>query len=355
MKDPYGVLGVARSASTDEIKRAYRRLARTMHPDVNPGDPKAEERFKDLNAAYDLLSDADKRARFDRGEIDANGQERPFGFRGGHAGAGPGGFGGFSGFRAGGGRTDGSAGSAGSAGSDGGFHFRFEDLFKGADTVEDIFARAQSAKRKGSGAGGGAGSGPGGGGSQTGAARGGDAQYRLRVAFEEAALGTTRRITLTSGKTLDVRVPPGTESGAVLRLRGQGQAGRFGGPAGDALVEIVVREHPVFRREGDDVIADVPVGLREAVLGAKITVPTIDGRVAVTVPEGSNTGATLRLRGKGLPRKDGPAGARGDQLVRLRLVLEDPKDEKLRAFARKWQPAGAADVRTGLEDPATDG
>ncbi|WP_299439198.1 J domain-containing protein [uncultured Rhodospira sp.] len=330
MKDPYAVLGVPRSASADEIRRAYRRLARTMHPDVNPGDPEAEDRFKELSAAHDVLADPDKRARFDRGEIDAQGQDRPFGFRH-HPGAGP--------------RT-----AKGRARSDGGFHFHFEDLFKGADSFEDIFARAQSAKHRATGAGGGGAQGHGR------PQRGGDAQYRLRVPFEDAALGTSRRITLTTGKTLDVRVPPGTENGSTLRLRGQGNPGHHGGEAGDALVEILVKDHPVFRRAGDDVIAEVPVSLREAVLGAKITVPTLSGRVAVTVPEGSNTGATLRLRGKGLPRKDGTGtDARGDQLVRLRIVLEDADDEALRAFVRKWRPADARDVRADMEDPAKEG
>jgi DnaJ-class molecular chaperone len=312
-----------------------------MHPDVNKDDPRAEDRFKDLNAAHNLLSDATKRARYDRGEIDANGQERPFGFRPG-GGSGRGGFG--SNFRSGfGGGGAGGARYRQSGDPEGGMHFRFEDLFKGANSFDDIFARAQSAKRKGAG-------GP------HEAARGGDSRYRLTVSFEEAALGAERRVALANGKTLKVRVPAACIGGTTLRLRGQGGASDQGGQPGDALVEIVVREHPVFSARGDDVIADVPVSLREAVLGGKITVPTVDGRVAVTVPEGSNTGATLRLRGKGLPKKDGTLDARGDQLVRLRIVLEDPKDEKLKGFARKWTPAGGTqDVRSHLEDPAPEG
>ncbi|SDD81179.1 DnaJ C-terminal domain-containing protein [Rhodospira trueperi] len=324
MKDPYDVLGVPRSASAEDIKRAYRRLARTMHPDVNPNDPRAEDRFKELNAAHDLLADPDTRARFDRGEIDASGQERPFGFRR-HGGTQA--------------KKDRAGAGARDGGGDGGFHF--EDLFKGADSFDDIFARAQSAKRRASGGSG-----------KAAPRRGSDAQYRLRVSFEDAALGTSRRITLTTGRTLDVRVPPGTASGTTLRLRGQGNPGLHGGEAGDALVEILVRDHPVFRRAGDDIIAEVPVSLREAVLGAKITVPTLTGRVALTIPEGANTGTTLRLRGKGLPGKDGAAG---DQLVRLRLVLEDASDEKLRAFVRRWQPTDARDVRAAMEDQAKEG
>ncbi len=331
MTDPYAVLGVARGAGADEIKRAYRRLARTMHPDVNAGDPKAEERFKALSAAHDLLGDPEKRARYDRGEIDADGNERPFGFGGARRGA--------RGFGAGAAGPDQGQGQAGD-----GLHFRFEDLFKGADSFEDIFARAQAAKRRGARAG--ASGGAAGGGPDP--VRGGDAHYRLTVSFEDAARGVTRRIALANGKTLDVRVPPGTEAGAVLRLRGQGGPGRHGGEAGDARVEILVREHPVFRRDGLDVVAEIPVSLREAVLGAKITVPTIDGRVAVTVPEGTNSGTTLRLRGKGLVRPD---GTRADQRVHLRVVLEDAHDEALRAFARKWHPKGdGRDVRAGVMD-----
>jgi len=337
MKDPYALLGVDRKASAEDIKRAYRRLARTLHPDVNTKDPRAEDRFKDVNAAYDLLSDADKRARFDRGEIDANGQERGFGFGGGARRS-------SSGFNQG----FGSAGPGWGTDGDGGVHFRFDDLFKGAQSFEDIFARAQAAKRGGTG-GGARGAGTGG----VRPTRGADVQYRLRVSFEDAARGATQRISLTNGRTLNVRIPEGTESGTTLRLRGQGKAGAHGGEAGDALVEILVRDHPVFRRQGDDVIAEVPVSLSEAVLGAKITVPTVDGRVAVTIPEGSNTGATLRLKGKGLPKKDGPSGARGDQLVKLRLVVEDPDDQKLRAFLRGWRPAKGRDVRADLEDQAT--
>lgn len=339
MKDPYALLGVGREASAEDIKRAYRKLARTLHPDVNTRDPRAEDRFKDVNAAYDLLSDADRRARFDRGEIDANGQERGFGFGRGGAGRPRGGFG----------FADGWAGAGAGAGSDagdGGAHFRFDDLFKGAESFEDIFARAQAAKRAAGGAGGAGRARP---------ARGADAQYRLRVAFEDAARGATRRISLTNGRTVNVRIPPGTETGTTLRLRGQGKPGRHGGEAGDALVEILVRDHPVFRRQGDDVVAEVPVSLSEAVLGAKITVPTVDGRVAVTVPEGANAGALLRLKGKGLPRKDGPEGARGDQLVRLRIVIDDPEDDRLRSFLRGWRPTRPRDVRADLDDPADPG
>ena len=348
MKDPYALLGVNRAASAEDIKRAYRTLARRLHPDVNTKDPRAEDRFKEVNAAYDLLSDSDKRARFDRGEIDASGQERGFGAGRGARGRRGGGFGfGFADGWSGSGAAAG-AGAGGRAGDgtgdgtgDGGAHFRFDDLFKGAETFEDIFARAQAAKRSG-------GAGPG----RARPVRGADAQYRLRIAFEDAARGATRRISLTNGRTVNVRIPPGTESGTMLRLRGQGKPGSNGGDAGDAMVEILVRDHAMFRRQGDDVFAEVPVSLSEAVLGARITVPTVDGRVTVSVPEGSNAGAILRLKGKGLPRKEGPDGGRGDQLVRLRIVIDDPADERLRTFLRGWRPANARDARADMEDPA---
>jgi len=317
MRDPYSVLGVSRTASQDEIKRAYRRLARTLHPDLNPGDPKAEEKFKEASAAYDLLADADKRRRFDRGEINADGTEKPFA-RGAHGGFGQG-FGG-GGFRGGfrGARTS------------GGGSFSFEDIFGagGPGGDEDIFSDLfRSASR-----------GPGGR-HRTAPQRGPDKRYRLHVTFEDAALGTTRTLPLAGGRKVNVKVPPGCAEGHVLRLKGMGGPGLHGGTDGDALVEVHIKPHPVFRREGNDVIADIPISLHEAVLGAKITVPTVDGKVQVTVPEGSNTGTVLRLRGKGIPGED---GKRGDQLCKLRLVLEDPKDPKLKSFVKKWTPAGTS-------------
>jgi DnaJ-class molecular chaperone len=305
MKDPYTVLGVARSASQDEIKSAYRKLARAMHPDVNRDDPKAEDKFKDVTAAYDLLSDKDKRARFDRGEIDAQGNER--GFRPGGAGAG------FRGRR--------SAG-AGAGGGYGGFRFD-SSMFGDDDIFSDMFRQASRGP-------GGPGAGP---------RKGVDNQYRLKVSFEEAALGCTKRITLTNRKTLDVRIPPGSEDGRTLRLKGQGGEGTAGGPAGDALVEIGVKEHAFFTRDGANVILELPVTLKEAVLGAKVTVPTLEGKVSVTVPEGSNNGATLRLRGRGIPVEN---EVRGDLLVKLVLTLDDPKDPKLAAAVKK------------LKDPEVD-
>ncbi|GEO81320.1 DnaJ C-terminal domain-containing protein [Pararhodospirillum oryzae] len=300
MRDPYVVLGVARTATPDEVKNAYRKLARSMHPDVNRSDPRAEERFKEVSSAYHLLSDPQRRARFDRGEIDAQGNERTY-----RPGPGTGGFG-FRSRRPAGDRGEGFKPGAG---------FGEDDLFS------DMFRRASRGAGDANGAG--AGLRP---------QRGQDAHYRLKVSFEEAALGCTRRITLTNRKTLDVRIPPGWEDGHTLRLKGQGAAGIAGGAAGDALVEIGVREHPVFRRDERNVIAEIPVTLREAVLGARITVPTLEGLVTLTVPEDSNTGTVLRLRGKGIPAED---AVRGDLLVHLRIVLPDPADPRLKAVVRK--------------------
>lgn len=325
MRDPYTVLGVPKGASQDEIKKAYRRMARTMHPDLHPGDEKAADRFKEINAAYGLLGDADKRAKFDRGEIDADGNPRHPGFGGGagggsyrwrNTGAGPGG------------------GAGGRAG--GPFGFDFDTAFGDDDLFSDIFARA-SRGRGGPGAG-----------SRQPPRKGPDSHYRLTVSFAEAATGTTRRVRLSNGKTLDVKIPPRSEDGATLRLKGQGLKPPNAVTPGDALVEISIKPGGPFRYEGeDDVVVTVPVTLKEAVLGAKVTVPTLTGKVAVTVPEGSNGGTTLRLRGKGAPKKG--STDHGDLLVRLNVVVSDPKDSALKAFLQDWTPEGGdADVRAKL-------
>ncbi|MCF8480341.1 MAG: J domain-containing protein [Rhodospirillum sp.] len=303
MRDPYTVLGLARNASPEEIKSAYRKLARTMHPDVNRDDPKAEDKFKEISGAHELLSDPQKRARFDRGEIDAQGNER--GFRPG-PGAGAGGFRGRRGAAGGGGPRPG-AGFGG---------FNFDSMFADDDVISDMLRQASR--------------GPGGPGAHP--QRGQDAQYRLKVTFVEAALGCTKRITLTNRKTLDVRIPPGWEDGKAMRLKGQGGESPNGGPKGDALVEIGIKDHAFFKREGQNVALTLPVTLKEAVLGAKVAVPTLEGKVSVTVPEGSNSGATLRLRGKGIP---GENDVRGDLLVKLSITLDDPKDDKLVSLVKK--------------------
>ncbi|WP_019644419.1 DnaJ C-terminal domain-containing protein [Novispirillum itersonii] len=313
MRDPYEVLGISRSASAEDIKKTYRKLARSLHPDVNPGDAKAEERFKEVTAAYDLLSDETKRARFDRGEINPDGTERmrnPWGnARGGHGG-------GHGGAQRGG--------------------FGFDSMFSEDDLFSEMF---RSASR-------------GSGGRQHSAPRkGADVHYSLTVTFEEAALGAARAITLTNGKKINVKVPPACEDGKSLRLKGMGSPGQLGGADGDALVEITVAPHPLFRREKQDVIAELPVTLKEAVLGAKVVVPTVDGRVTVTIPEGSNSGTTLRLRGKGIPAAANSESQRGDQLVRLRITLSDPQDAALKAFLTDWDDtAPNPRVKLGLED-----
>lgn len=297
MKDPYQTLGVARGASQDEIKKAYRKLARSLHPDLNPGNKQAEDRFKEISAAYDLLSDPEKRGKFDRGEIDASGAEKPrWGWRAHAEGA-----------------------AAGKYREAGGFGFDPDDI------LSELFGR-----RRGAAAG------------ETVRVHGADQHYALRVPFVEALLGATKRITLPTGKSLDVRVPPGTEDGRTLRLKAQGSPGTGGGRAGDAYIEIKVEPHPFFSREGNDILLELPVTLPEAVLGAKVTVPTVDGKVALTIPPGSNTGSTLRLRGKGVPHGQ----ARGDQLVRLKVMLPDRPDRELEEFLRDWAPRHGYDVRT---------
>lgn len=305
-RDPYTVLGVPRGADAAAIKKAFRAKARTAHPDSNPNDPKAEERFKEINKAYEILGDAQKRARFDRAEIDADGNETAAAFGGGRR-AGGGGFGG---------------GARG---------FSFEDIFGGgAESFEDILRGA---------------SGRSGGGFQQ---RGGNSSYTLKVSLLDALNGATKRIGLTNGKTLDVRIPPGTETGKVLRLKGQGLPGPGGGPAGDALIEIVVEEHPLFKRREHDILLDLPVTLKEAVLGAKVTVPTPTGAVALSIPKGSSSGKQLRLRGKGAaftnPGDDLPR--HGDLIVTLMIAIPE-RDAALEAFAEAWQPA-AHDPRKGM-------
>jgi DnaJ-class molecular chaperone len=302
MKDPYQTLGVGRSASADEIKKAYRKLAKKLHPDLNPGNKKVEQEFKEVSAAYDLLSDADKRAKFDRGEIDASGAERPGrGFYRSYAESGQG------------------------AKYRGGENVFDDDIFS------DLF-----------GGGFGARAGTGGRGGARMNIRGADVSYSATADFIEAALGAKKRLTLTDGKTLDVTIPPGTEDGQTLRLKGQGLPGMGSGPAGDAFIEVRVEPHPLFTRQGNDIHLELPVSLPEAVLGGAINVPTIDGTVSLKVPAGSNTGSVLRLRGKGVPRGK---GERGDQYVKLRVALPDKPDKELTEFVERWAKKNAYDAR----------
>jgi DnaJ-class molecular chaperone len=307
MKDPYSVLGMQKSASQDEIKAAYRKLAKELHPDVNPGDDAVEQKFKEVSAAYNLLSDKEKRGKYDRGEINADGSPRYD-----------------SAFHRAYSQADARRGAgAGNAGSGGGFNFSggdFEDLFS------DLFGRTRRT-----------------GGRQTGTVKGQDVQYTIQVTFDEAARGIRRRVTLYDGKSIDVTIPPGTEDGQTLRLKGQGMPGLSGAAAGDAFILVQVDDDPRFRREGQDVHVTVPVTLDEAILGGKIQVPTIDGTVSVTVPAGSNTGSRLRLKGKGVSGKRG--GVQGDQIVHLEVVLPDKPDPELRKFIQEWATKHRYDVR----------
>ena len=304
MADPYSLLGVARGADEAAIKSAYRKLAKQLHPDRNKDNPKAAERFAEVTRAYDLLSDKDKRARFDRGEIDAEGNPtHPFGFGGGGGG--------------------GTYTRSGGASPGGGFEFNADGADFG-DIFENLFGggRGRSSGGFGGGFGGGRRAAP--------PEKGASVNYRLAVEFVDAATLAPQRITLGDGKTIDLKLSAGVESGTQMRLAGKGQPGPGG--AGDAIVTIEVKPHPFYRRDGDNIRLDLPVTLREAVLGGKVKVPTVDGPVMLGVPAGARSGQTLRLKGKGFPKK---GGARGDQLVTL--MIDVPGDDAaLRAFVEGW-------------------
>ncbi len=292
-QDPYQELGVSRAASADEVRRAFRKLAKQYHPDKNPGDKAAEERFKRVSAAFDLLGDEDKRKKFDRGEIDAEGRETMRGFSG--EGFGRGGF------------------DGGPRGGFGGAQFEGVDL---NDILGEVF--------------GGRGGGRGGFNAPT---KGADVRARLEIDLEEAIQGARKRIAFSDGRTIEVTIPKGAADGQTLRLKGQGSPGRAG--PGDALIELALRPHPIFRREGEALVMDLPVSVPDAVLGAKVEAATPDGAVSLTVPKGSNAGSTLRLKGRGLV--DPRTGARGDLLARVQVTLPDPPDPELERFAEQWR------------------
>lgn len=304
--DPYKALGLSKTATAEEIKKAYRKIAKSSHPDLHPDDPSAEERFKAASAAYDLLKDPESRAKFDRGEIDATGAERhdrryyrDF------------------------------------AGADNPYQNseRSENASGFSDIFQEIFR--QSGRDAGSHAG------------QEFKARGADARYSLAVPFLDAVRGGKTRITMPEGGVLDVHIPRGTSDGQIIRLRGKGGAGWGGGPPGDALVTVSVREHPVFRREGDDIVVTLPITIDEAVLGGKVEVPTIDGPVKLTIPKGASGGQILRMRGRGV--KPHGKQAAGDQRVELRIVSPSKIDDELAEFMDKWRKTHAFNPRKGMK------
>lgn len=290
-RDPYIVLGVPRGADADAIRRAYRKIAKENHPDVKPGDAKAEDRFKEASAAFDILGDAEKKAAFDRGEIDADGRPRAPQF---------------------------ASGGAGGAGGDPFQGGGFEDF-------GDIFADLFGGRR---------------GGGRPGPRRGRDVRTRMSVEFLDAVVGATRRVAV-DGRTLDLAIPPGVKTGQTLRLRGQGEPGAGGGPAGDVYVEVSVKDHPTFKRDGNDIRVEVPISLREAVLGAKIPVMTPLGEVMVSVPKNASSGVSLRLAGRGVQ----VAGSPGALFARLKIVLPDSPDPELEAFVKGWTAGADHDPR----------
>lgn len=296
MRNPYEVLGVAPTASAAAIQSAYRKLAKKLHPDLNPGDKSAEEKFKEVSGAYDLLGDAEKRKRFDAGEIDAAGAERPQQHY----------------------YRDYASANQDHAYADAS---GFADFMDGDDAFAELLRRSQEARANRPGR---------------------DLHYRLAIDFADSITGADKRLTLPDGSTLDVKIPPGLLDGQVLRLKGKGAPGTGKGGPGDALIEVEVLADPRFTRDGDDISLEQPVSLSEAVLGGRIRVPTPTGAVTMTVPKGSNTGTTLRLKGKGAPRR---GGGHGDQFVKLKVVLPTPSDPELEAFVAKWSKTKESDLR----------
>ena len=321
--DPYRTLGVAKSATPEQIKVAYRRLAREHHPDTQNGDKAAESRFKDISNAYGLLSDPAKRRRFDAGEIDAGGNPRPGSQAGGYGtykrNTSSGGFGfGFGAGKASDAKPGAKPGAEPGAKPEEDKKSRFNAFFRDKPSIK---------------------------------AKGADVSYTLKVSILDAAMGAEKTVRMTTGKTLKVTIPPGTENGQVLRLKDQGMKGLGGGKSGDALVEILIEAGGAFTADGLDIHSEEPVTLPEAVLGARIEVQTIHGPVLVTVPEGSNSGTKLRLKGKGSQRTG--SDVRGDHYVTLKVVLPKDEDGAFKAFVKKWAAKNPYRVRPNSKKDET--
>ena len=296
MKDPYETLGVAKTASADDIRKAYRKLAKKLHPDLNPGDKRAEDEFKEVSAANDLLSDPEKRRRYDAGEIDASGAEK----------APP--------------HARYYRDYAGGAGHPYESQSGFADFAESDDLIAELLRRSAEQARRRPGA---------------------DLHYELAVDFLDAVNGATKTITLPGGGTLQVTIPPGVEDGQILRLRGKGAPSPGEGEPGDALVQIVVRPHRTFTREGDDIHVELPITVKEAALGGEVRAPTTTGSVMLKIPKRSNTGDVLRLRGKGVKKRDGA----GDELVKLKVMMPTEPEPELEAFLAGWKPSPTYDPR----------
>jgi len=300
--DPYSVLGVAKDASDAEIKKAYRRIAKDCHPDLKPGDAEAEAKFKAAAAAYDLLKNPEKRAQYDNGEIDASGQERP--------------------------QQQYYRDYAEAAGNP--YRGRQAD----PDDMSDIFAEFMRGR---------------GGYSQRAQgfhAPGHNRSYSLQISFLDAVFGASQKLTLPDGDRIEVKIPAGITDGQTIRLRGKGDPGFGEGPAGDALVTVSVAKHPVFDRQGDDIHITLPISIDEAILGGKVPAPTIDGGVNVSIPAGTSSGKTLRLRGKGVKKRG--SSERGDQLIELTVSMPDQIDEDLKQFMETWREKHSYDPRKGM-------
>jgi DnaJ-class molecular chaperone len=330
MRDPYEVLGVTRSASAADIKSAFRKLAKKLHPDANKHDPKAANRFAEINAAYEIVGDKDKRKAFDGGEIDAEGKPRFQGFEGFGQRPGAGGAGRGSGFET---FTWGPEGVQASGGRAGARSFGgFEDILK------DVFGGRAGAGRGGR---------PGGNAhfepEDFGAAAGRDIAASLAITLAEAAKGVKKRVQLPTGKEVEVKIPAGLDEGQQIRLKGQGLPGA-GGHTGDLLITVSVTPHPMFQRDGADLRLDLPVTLYEAVLGGKVRVPTLEGTVELAIPAGTNSGRTFRLKGRGFPAKD----RKGDLLASVRIVLPPAHDPELEELMRKWREAKPYDPRKDM-------